>query len=99
MEITPRPYHTLEQASFTVTFNEGMSKNNQTQVLSIFTTIKRDGVEVDEEKMMVTVTDGYIEKRDGSQVITGFKTKCGMSFMPSATFTKSVTDEKGIPIL
>lgn len=99
MEITPRPYHTLEQTSFTVTFNEGMSKNNQTQVLSIFTTTKREGVEVDEEKMMVTVTDGYIERRIGNETITGFKTKCGMSFMPSVTFTKSVTDKKGRLIL
>ncbi len=99
MKITPRPYHTLEQTSFTVTFNEGMSQNNKTQVLSIFTTTKREGVKVNEKKMTVTVTDGYIERRIGSETITGFKTKCGMSFMPSTTFTKSVTDEKGRPIL
>lgn len=99
MEITPRPYHTLKQASFTVTFHEGMSSNNKTQVLCIFTTIKRKGVKVDEKKMTVAVTDGHIERRIGSETITGFKTKCGMSFMPSVTFTKSVTDEKGKQII
>lgn len=99
MEITARPYHTLEQASFIITFNEGMSQNNKTQVLCIFTSKERQGVEIDEEKMTVTVTDGHIERRIGGEAITGFQTKCGMSFMPSTTFTKYVTDEKGNVIL
>jgi hypothetical protein len=99
MKIKPRPYHTLTRASFIIRFQIGMSPNRQIQVLSIFTTTKREGVKVKEKKMTVTVTDGYIERRIGSETITGFKTKCGMSFMPSATFTKSVTDEKGRPIL
>jgi hypothetical protein len=98
MEIKPRPYHTLTQASFIIRFQIGMSPNRQIQVLSIFTTVKRDKVEVDEKDITVKVTDGYIEKRDGGHVITGFQTKCGLSFLPSRRFVSCITDEKGKPI-
>jgi len=97
-KITPRPYHTLEKASFIITFRKGLSTNEQNQVLSLFEAIPREGVTIDRDNMTVTVRNGYIERNEHSKELTGYKTKCYLSVAASVRFTESVTYLDGTAI-
>ncbi len=99
-EIAPRPHHTLEKKMLLIIkFKDDLPLEDKDALFMNFEITKRIGVTINKEAGTLEFTDGYIERNEHSNEITGFKTSCGWSFSPQRNSVESITTQNGETIV
>lgn len=99
-DIQARPHHTLEKKPLLIIkFKDNLPLEDKDALFMNFEVTQRRGVTINKEEGTLEFTDGYIERNEYSNEITGFKTSCGWSFSPQRNSVESITDRNGAIIV